>query len=246
MYKVLVIDDEPLGRQLVINYLRDYPSIREITEATNGFEGIKKIQEENPDILFLDVQMPKVNGFELLELIDDPPYVIFTTAFDQYALQAFEAQAVDYLLKPIGRERLDQALQKCFQLLASPPAPREGAPQPPREVYEGYQHRLVVKENGLIRIIPASEIHYVEASDDYVRIHSAAGRFLKKSTLTRIEQSLDPNAFVRVHRSYLVAVSQITRIESFDRESHLALIRSGEKIPVSRAGMARLKQTLGW
>ncbi len=246
MYTALVIDDEPLGRQLVINYLKDYAQIQVIGEAANGFEGIKMIQEGNPDILFLDVQMPKVNGFELLELVDNPPYVIFTTAFDQYALQAFEAQAVDYLLKPISRERMEQAIQKCLQLLSSSPSPQGPNPSLPQEVYEGYHHRLVVKENGMIRIIPATEIHYIEACDDYVRIHSQMGRFLKKSTMTRMEQSLDPSAFVRVHRSYLVAVSQITRIESFDRESHMALIRSGEKIPVSKSGMARLKQTLGW
>src|SRR5690606_8680269 len=137
MYTALVIDDEPLGRQLVINYLKDYAQIQVIGEAANGFEGIKMIQEGNPDILFLDVQMPKVNGFELLELVDNTPDVTLTTAFDQYALQGFEAQAVDYLLKPISRESMEQAIQKCLQLLSSSPTPQGPNPSLPQEVYEG-------------------------------------------------------------------------------------------------------------
>ncbi len=247
MYKALIVDDEPLGRQLIRRYLQAYEQVEVVAEAADGFEGLKRLGEEKPDILFLDIQMPKVNGFELLELLDDPPYVIFTTAFDQYALQAFEAQAVDYLLKPIEKDRLDQAMQKCFQLLSAGAQRQSPPPALAPDVYEGYQNRIVVKENGLIRIIAASEIKYIEACDDYVSIHTdSGGRHLKKSTLTRMEHSLDPQAFLRVHRSYLVAVSQITRIESFDRESHLALLRSGDRIPVSKSGLSRLKQNLGW
>lgn len=245
MYKVILIDDEPLARQLIRTFLKDHAQVEVIAECSDGFEGFKAIQESSPDLIFLDIQMPKVNGFEMLELLDTPPAVIFTTAFDEYAMKAFEAHAVDYLLKPISRERFDKAMQKWLQHAAAA-VPSTIDPLLQANVYEGYQHRIVVKDNGLIRIIPAADIHFIEANDDYVKIVTKDGSYLKKSTLGHIEQSFDPQQFVRVHRSYLVPVSQLSRIEPYEKESHIALLQCGAKVLVSKSGMSRLKTLLGW
>jgi two-component system LytT family response regulator len=245
MYKVILIDDEPLARQLVRSYLQPHTNMTIVAECGDGFEGFKAIQEYQPDLIFLDIQMPRLNGFEMLELLDEPPAVIFTTAFDEYALKAFETHAIDYLLKPVVRERLEKAVEKWL-LTAAAKNSNTVAPLLENNVYEGYQHRVVVKDNGLIRIIPAADIHYIEADDDYVRIVTKAGSYLKKSTLAHIEQTLDPQQFVRVHRSYLVPVNQLLRIEPYEKESHIALLQCGAKVTVSKTGMAKLKTLLGW
>lgn len=245
MYKVILIDDEPLARQLVASMLQAHEKFTVVAECGDGFEGFKAIQEHSPDLIFLDVQMPRLNGFEMLELLDPQPSVIFTTAFDEYALKAFEAQAIDYLLKPVVKERFDKAIEKWLQVL---PLKTEAAAAPIIEnnIYEGYQHRIVVKDNGLIRIIPAQDIHYIAADDDYVKIITKNGQYLKKSTLSHLEQTLDPQQFVRVHRSFLVPVNQLMRIEPYEKESHIALLHCGSKVTVSKSGMSKLKQLLGW
>jgi two-component system, LytTR family, response regulator len=245
MYKVILIDDESLARQLVRSYLQPHTSIEIVAECGDGFEGFKAIQEHNPDLVFLDIQMPRLNGFEMLELLDKQPSVIFTTAFDEYALKAFESHAIDYLLKPIVKERFEKALDKWLQ---SAPAKQHDpvAPLLENNIYDGYQHRVVVKDNGLIRIIPAGDIHYIEADDDYIRIVTKEGKYLKKSTLSHVEQTLDPQQFVRVHRSYLVPVTQLMRIEPYEKESHIALLHCGAKVTVSKTGMGKLKTLLGW
>jgi two-component system LytT family response regulator len=246
MHKVILIDDEPLARQLVKALLQTHPGFEVVAECGDGFEGFKAIQELSPDLIFLDVQMPRLNGFEMLELLDAPPSVIFTTAFDEYAMKAFEAHAVDYLLKPITRERFDKAIQKWLAQAgntAKVPQLQELAQE---KVYEGYQHRIVVKDNGLIRIIPAQDIYYIEASDDYIKIYTKDGYYLKKATLGSIENSLDPQQFVRIHRSFLIPVSQLVRIEPYEKESHIALLQGGAKVSVSKSGMAKLKTLLGW
>lgn len=243
MYKVIVIDDEPLARALIIKLLQSYPNFEVVDECPDGFEAFKSIQKHNPDLLFLDIQMPRINGFELLEMLDKAPAVIFTTAFDEYALKAFENHAVDYLLKPITRDRFDKAIQKC-QSQALTSNINAVAHLIEDQVYEGYQHRIVVKDKGNIRIIPAEEIHYIEANDDYIKIVSKEGSFLKKNTLTNLEKMLDPNQFVRVHRSYLMPISQLQSIEPYEKNSHIALLHCGMKISVSQAGMTRLKSLL--
>lgn len=244
MHKVILIDDEPLARQLLNNLLKSRVGFEVVAECGDGFEGHKAIQANKPDLIFLDVQMPKLNGFEMLELLDDTPSVIFSTAFDEYAIKAFEANAIDYLLKPITKERFNNAISKYLQQNITN---KESVKQLAEEhVYEGYQHRIVVKDNGLIRIIPATDIHYVEANDDYIKIFTTDGSFLKKSTLTRIEKSFDPTRFIRVHRSYVAPVSQILRIEPYEKDSHVAILKCNAKIPVSKSGMEKLKQTLGW
>ncbi len=245
MYKVILIDDEPLARQLIKTLLQPYTQVQVVAECADGFEGFKAIQEHNPDLIFLDIQMPRLNGFEMLELLDKPPAVIFTTAFDEYALKAFESHAIDYLLKPIIKDRFEKAMQKWLQQATN----REVtsiAPLLENNIYEGYQHRIVVKDNGLIRIIPAKDIYYIEANDDYIKIVTEKGSYLKKNTLSHIETTLDPQQFVRVHRSYLVPVTQLMRIEPYEKESHIALLHCGAKVMVSKSGMAKLKTILGW
>jgi len=245
MYKAILIDDEPLARQLLKTLLQPYQQIEVVAECGDGFEGFKAIQEHAPDLIFLDIQMPRLNGFEMLELLDTPPAVIFTTAFDEYALKAFEAHAIDYLLKPIVKDRFEKAMQKWLQQTPNKETPQVSTLLE-NNIYEGYQHRIVVKDNGLIRIIPAQDIFYIEANDDYIKIVTDNGSYLKKSTLSHIEQTLDPQQFVRVHRSYLVPVTQLMRIEPYEKESHIALLHCGAKVMVSKSGMAKLKSLLGW
>lgn len=244
MYKVVLIDDESLARQLLGSLLKNYAQFEVVCECADGFEGFKAIQEHQPDLVFLDVQMPRLNGFEMLELVENSPSVIFSTAFDEYAMKAFEANAVDYLLKPVTKERFDKAIQKFLQQAGASNAGLKNLAE--EQVYEGYQHRIVVKDNGVIRIIPADEILYIEASDDYIKIFTKDGHYLKKSTLGRIENSFDPARFVRVHRSYMIPVAALARIEPYEKDSHIALLHTGAKIPVSKSGLDKLKKVLGW
>lgn len=245
MYKAIIIDDEPLGRQLLATLLAAHPQLELVAECGDGFEGFKAIQQYHPDLIFLDVQMPRLSGFEMLELLDEPPAVIFTTAFDQYAMDAFEANAIDYLLKPITRERFDKAIEKWLKT-AGTAKPIQALPALTEGAAAGYAQRIVVKDRGAIRIIPAADIHYIEAADDYVKIFTADGTFLKKATMGHIEASLDPAQFVRVHRSAIIPVRQIGKIEPYEKESHIARLQCGANVPVSKAGMAKLKMVLGW
>lgn len=243
MMKAVIIDDEPLARSIVLEYLATYPSIQVVQECGDGFEGVKAIALHQPDLIFLDVQMPKITGFEMLELIETPPAVIFTTAFDEYAIKAFEAHAIDYLLKPFSKERFDKAMEKWLQQQNTAPVPtadllRE-VPQPEEA------NRIVVKESGNIRIIPVREVQYIEAYDDYVKIFTAREMFLKKKTMSYYEKALDPVHFVRVHRSYIVHLSEITRIEPLEKDTHIAKLKSGVSIPLSKSGYGKLKSVLG-
>lgn len=247
MIKAIIIDDEPLARSIVKEYLLQHPGINVVQECNDGFEGVKAIQQWQPDLIFLDIQMPKINGFEMLELVDQPPAVIFTTAFDEHALKAFELHATDYLLKPFSQERFDKALHKWMaqrgQLPAAAPATAplletaaQAAPQ---------SQRIVVKTGGKIRIIPMEDVHYLEAADDYVKIHTRDGVHLKNKTMSHFEQVLDPRQFVRTHRSYFVNVQLITRLDAYEKESYLALLTTGARVPVSKTGYVKLKSVLG-
>lgn len=245
MHRVILIDDEPLARQLLTALLKSSNEFEVVCECNDGFEGFKAIQEHNPDLVFLDVQMPKLNGFEMLELLEAPPAVIFSTAFDEYAIKAFETNAIDYLLKPVTKERFEAALQKYLQRTSNDHS-AETYQNLADEQVEGYQHRIVVKDNGVIRIIPATDIQYIEANDDYIKIFTEGKHYLKKSTLKRIEKSFDPEKFIRVHRSYIIPVHQLLRIEPYEKDSHIALLHSGAKVPVSKSGLDKLKTTLKW
>jgi two-component system, LytTR family, response regulator len=244
MSKVIIIDDEPLARSIVKEYLQDFPDLELAQECNDGFEGVKAIQQHQPDLIFLDIQMPKINGFEMLELIEQPPAVIFTTAFDEYAIKAFESHAIDYLLKPFSQERFEKAILKWKEQAGNTQKNTadllETAAQSPTQ-----NNRVVVKNGSKIKIIPATEIFYMEAADDYVKIHTKEGAFLKNKTMTHLEKTSDQQQFVRCHRSYMVNIQQITRIDVYDKENHIAILRSGATVPVSRSGYAKLRSVLG-
>jgi two-component system LytT family response regulator len=245
MIKVIIIDDEPLARDMIKEYLHAYPFISVAGECGDGFEGIKAIAQFQPDLIFLDVQMPKINGFEMLELLNPAPAVIFTTAFDEYAIKAFDAHAIDYLLKPFSKERFDKAIQKWK---AESTQSKNTATTQLEEALpiSAEQHtRVVVKTGNNIRIIPFQEIEYLQADDDYVKIHTKEGSFLKKKTISYFEQAMDPAQFVRVHRSFILQVHQVTRIEPYEKDGHIAILKSGEKIPISKTGYPKLKSILG-
>jgi len=245
MKRALIIDDEPLARMVVREYLQEFDQIEVMQECNDGFEGLKAIQQHQPDLIFLDVQMPKINGFEMLELVDSPPAVIFTTAFDEYAIKAFEAHAVDYLLKPFNKERFNKAIEKYLAQ-----APGAASAKKTEEVLDApnspAQHeRIVVKTGTKVKIIPVQDVIYLAADDDYVSVYTAEGSFLKNKTMNFFEQTLDSRYFVRVHRSYMIAIQQITRIDPYEKDAHLAILKSGAKIPVSKTGYVKLKQVLG-
>ncbi len=246
MIKTVIIDDEPLARSIVKEYLQDDTDIEVMQECGDGFEGLKAIIQHKPDIIFLDIQMPKITGFEMLELIDFPVSVVFTTAFDEYAIKAFEAHAIDYLLKPFSKERFNKALKKWKEQHANTEPKQntaallENTQKQPEE-----QNRVVVKNGNNIKIIPINDIHYIEAYDDYVKIFTKDGYSLKKKTMNYFEQSLNADQFVRVHRSYIVQVQQITKIEALEKDSHIALLKTGVKVPLSKTGYTKLKLVLG-
>jgi len=245
MIKTVLIDDEPLARSIVREFLADHNGIEIVAECGDGFEGVKAIMQYQPDLIFLDIQMPKINGFEMLELIEQPPAVIFTTAFDEYALKAFEAHAVDYLLKPFSKDRFDKAVEKFEQKPAADNEKTAVQSLLQSGSLPSQSERIVVKTGGKIKIIPVAQILYCEAADDYVKIFTAEGSFLKNKTMSFFETVLPSSLFVRTHRSYIVNIQEITRIDAYEKESHLALLRSGVRIPVSRSGYARLKAILG-
>ena len=243
--KVIIIDDEPLARSIVKEYLQKHPQLEVVQECNDGFEGLKAIQQYQPDLVFLDIQMPKINGFEMLELIEQPPSIIFATAFDEYAIKAFEAHAIDYLLKPFNQERFDKAIAKWKeknQVSAEKNTQDllETAAQSPSQ-----SNRIVVKNGSKIKIIPVHDVLYLEAADDYVKVHTPEGYFLKNKTMNHFEQALDGQQFVRSHRSYIVNVQQITRIDPYEKDNHVAILRSGLKVPVSRSGYVKLRAVLG-
>jgi two-component system LytT family response regulator len=243
--KAVIIDDEMLARSMVKEYLLSHPGIEVVQECGDGFEGIKAIQQHQPDLIFLDIQMPKINGFEMLELVEQPPAVIFTTAFEEYAIKAFEAHAIDYLLKPFSKERFDKAIQKWQQQTKQEAQAGTQTLLSTIDLNPAQQSRVVVKDNGKIKIIPVANIQYLESADDYVKIHTAEGSFLKNKTMGYFEQTLEPQNFIRIHRSYLVNVQLITRIEPYEKENHLAVLSIGVRLPVSKSGYAKLKQALG-
>ncbi|HET6253372.1 MAG TPA: LytTR family DNA-binding domain-containing protein [Puia sp.] len=242
----LLIDDEPLARLIVREYLQSYPNITVAQECNDGFEGLKAIQQHHPDLIFLDIQMPKINGFEMLELVENPPAVIFTTAFDEYAIRAFETHAVDYLLKPFSKERFDKALRKWLdQYEPEVGATAQQSLLDTAAESPAQQQRVVVKTAGKIKIIPIEDIHYLEAADDYVKIHTHNGAFLKNRTMGYFEKVLDPDRFVRTHRSYIINIQQVTRIDPYEKDSHLCVLSSGAQVPVSKAGYVKLRAVLG-
>ncbi len=245
--RTLIIEDEELARKLLRSYLEEHEDIVVLGECENGFEGVKAINEQKPDLVFLDIQMPKITGFEMLELIDHHPEIIFTTAYDQYALKAFEYNAADYLLKPYSKDRLTGALEKVRERF-----PRQGGDQEdmvekitnfPREEF---LDRVVVKDRHKIHIIPVDQIRYIESLDDYVLIYTHDGRFMKQKTMHFFENALDPHHFSRIHRSYIVRVDQIAQLQQYEKESYVAILHDKTKLKVSKSGYKNLKEMLNF
>jgi len=242
--RAVIVDDEELARHLVCEMLSVHPEVAVVAECANGFEAVKAIAELKPDLVFLDVQMPKLDGFEVLELTGADMAVIFVTAYDSYAMRAFEVHAVDYLLKPFSAARFEAALEHAKSHLGQrmpPPAELSRAARPPAQ----YAERIVVKDGVKVHIIPVAQLDYAEAQDDYVALASGGKKYLKQQTITSLEGCLDPSRFVRIHRSYLVNLERVTKIEPYGKDSKLAILADGTRLPISRTGYARLAALLG-
>lgn len=246
-YSIVIIDDESPAITVIKTYLKKYDQLKVVAECQNGFDGLKAIQQFSPDLIFLDIQMPKLNGFELLEILDDPPQVIFSTAYDEYALKAFDINAVDYLLKPYSEERFQKAVEKAILNLS------QGTPENKLDRLKSHLaretetiSRIVVKTGPNIRALYPPEVKYLEAQDDYVMIYTETGKFLKQQTMKFYEENLDQNDFFRVHRSYIVNIDFIARLEPYEKSGYRIFLKSGEKLPVSRGGYQRLKERLNF
>jgi two-component system LytT family response regulator len=242
----IIIEDEELGRELIKNYLKDREDIEVVAECENGFEGIKAIQELKPDLVFLDIQMPKLNGFEMLEILDEKPEIIFTTAYNQFAIQAFELNAVDYLLKPFSKERFNDSLAKAIKRIQNQQTPIENVSRLAQHSIDEILERIVVKSNTKISVIPTEKIRYLEAQDDYVMIYTLDGKHLKQGTMKYFEDHLDPRAFMRVHRSYIVRLDQVIQLEPYGKDSYVAKLKDGPSVKISKSGFKSLKEKLNF
>lgn len=241
--KAIIVDDEQLARTVVREHLSSHPEIEISGECANGFEAVKLVSEQQPDLLFLDIQMPKLNGFEVLELLDHLPAVIFVTAYDQYALKAFEVHAVDYLLKPFTRERFEEALQRAVSRSAGDEGPLHNVVKDAQERQRPLD-RILIKEGASVRVLPADSLDYVEAQDDYVSFHVGGKQFLKHQTLADLETQLDPDRFVRIHRSYILNIDRLSKLQPYSKDNKMAVLRDGTQLPVSRTGYDKLKGRL--
>ena len=244
--KTLIIEDEELARELIKNYLKETDFVEIIHECDNGFDGAKAITELKPDLVFLDIQMPKLNGFEMLELIDDPPEIIFITAHNEFAIKAFEMNAVDYLLKPYSKDRLLTALTKAAERLKTRPSSAKKIQTLIQSPITEKMERVVVKSGTRIKVIPVEKIVYLEAQDDYVMIYTEEGKHLKQATMKHFEDCLDPSMFIRVHRSYVVRVDQVVQLEPYSKENYVLKLKNGATLKVSRSGLKSLKEKLSF
>jgi len=244
--RAVIVEDEDLARQVLREMLSLHPEVEVAGECANGFEAVKMVPELKPDLLFLDIQMPKLDGFEVLELVgaSDAMAIVFVTAYDQHALRAFEVHAVDYLLKPFSADRLAAALTRVKSRLGRKPLP------PPAELAvavrasDHYAERIVVKDGTRVQIIPVAKLDYAEAQDDYVALASQGKKYLKQQTISCLESALNPKDFLRIHRSYVVNLERVSKLEPYGKESHVAILQDGTRLPVSRAGYGRLRSLL--
>jgi two-component system, LytTR family, response regulator len=247
MIRAVIVDDEELARGLVREFLREEDDIEIMADCGNGFEAVKAISELKPDLLFLDVQMPKLDGFEVLELTGAPFEVIFVTAYDQFAMKAFDAAAVDYLLKPFSLERFRVALGRARSRLrensrasVDPEALKTASRKP-----DEYVQRIVVKDGARVHVIPVEKLDYAEVQDDYVGLRSVGRTYLKQQSMASLEASLDPGRFLRIHRAYLVNIEKITKIDQDMAGGRVAVLTDGSEVPVSRSGYARFRELIG-
>lgn len=246
--KVVIIEDEELGRELVKKFTSEIESLEVVAECANGFEGAKAINELKPDIVFLDIQMPKLNGFEMLELIDeaDRPEIVFTTAYNQFAIQAFEQNAIDYLLKPFSKERFFEAVEKAEKKIRSNTKSEGTIAKLTQQPITEQLERVVVKSNHKIHVIPVSKMKYLEAQDDYVMIYHTEGKHLKQATMKYFEQNLNSEEFLRVHRSYIIRIDQVSQLEPYGKDSYVARLKDGATVKISKSGLKSLKEKLNF
>jgi two-component system, LytTR family, response regulator len=244
--RVAIVDDEAPARALLREYLRQEAGVEIVAECANGFDAVKAVAELKPNLLLLDVQMPKLDGFEVLELVGGETAVVFTTAYDEYALRAFDVHAVDYLLKPFSHERLRQALARARRRLAQPrsasaaPGELSGAARPAGT----WLARIAIRDGANVTVVPVDKVDYIEAQDDYIAVHAGDGMHLKQQTLSTIEQQLDPRRFIRIHRSYVLNLDRLARLERPAKDRREAVLRDGIRLPVSESGYLRLQQLL--
>lgn len=247
--RVIIVDDEPLARAVLREHLGAHADVDIAGECANGFEAVKAIAELAPDVVFLDIQMPKLDGFEVVELAGAKTHYVFVTAYDQFALRAFDVHALDYLLKPFSRERLAQALAHVRMRLAAP-APAGQSEEAVRALVSDAQarqrplERILIRDGARVQVIPVARIDYVEAQDDYVAFHADGRRWLKNGRMTDLESQLDPRAFLRVHRSYIVNLEAIARIEPAGKDGHCAVLKSGARVPISRSGYPKVRDLM--
>lgn len=244
--KAVIIDDEKLSRDIVKKYLESFSEFKVIIECSNGFEGIKTINEQHPDVVFLDIQMPKINGFEMLELIEEHPVIIFITAYDQFAIKAFEVNAVDYLLKPFSEQRFKEAVNKALFYLNNRKLQKEKVTELISNLSENKEtlERVVVKTGNKISIIPIEKILWIEAQDDYVLLNTEDGKFLKQKTMKYFENKLTSNEYIRIHRSFIVKISFIKQIELMQKETYNVVLKNGVTLPMSKSGYLKLQNIL--
>lgn len=246
--KTVIVEDEAPARDILKHYLKDYPDIEIVAECADGFCGLKKITELKPDLVFLDIQMPRLTGFEMIEVMTEKPIIIFTTAYDQFAIKAFEMNAIDYLLKPFPQDRLKSAIKKVMEKIG-----KSGEDdRPVRQILENLPspssplNRIVTRKGNSIDIIPVEQIRYVQAEDDYVMIYHTEGKALKQQTMKFYEDNLPKANFVRIHRSFIVRVEEIKKLEPYTKDNYVAILNTGEKLPVSRSGYKHLKEELNF
>ena len=242
--KAVIVDDEPLARQLLREYLSVHHDIELVAECENGFDAIKAVAEHAPDLMFLDIQMPKLDGFEVLELLERDLAVIFVTAYDQHALRAFEVHAADYLLKPFGPERLAGALAHARERIGKPAAVSAARLAADARPERTPAVRILVRDQAKVHVLAVEQVDFIEAQDDYICIHAGGQRYLKSQTLAEIEESLDPRRFVRIHRSYLLNLDRLARVEPYAKDSRMAILKDGRELAVSRPGYARLRELM--
>lgn len=246
--RVLIVDDEHLARALLREYLADHLDVEIVGECANGFEAVKAIGELDPELVFLDIQMPKLDGFEVVELAGSKPHYVFATAYDQFALRAFEVHAIDYLLKPFSRERLGQALAHARSRNPAASAPQQA--QALEAVVQeaarrhGHLERILIKDGARVHVVPAGTVDYIEAQDDYVQVNAGGKAWLKHQRLSELENQLDPQVFVRIHRSWIVNLGAIARIEPASKDNYCAVLKDGVKLPISRSGYARVRELM--
>ncbi len=245
--RTIIIEDEELARSLLRKFLSDFENIELIDECSNGFEGLKAINEQKPDLIFLDIQMPKITGFEMVELLDEHhPQIIFATAYDQYALKAFEYSAADYLLKPYSKERLEEAIKKVEERLKSENSTKDIVEKVSSLPPDTFLNRIVVKDRYKIHIIPVDDVRYIESMDDYVLIFTKNGKHIKQQTMKYFESALNPKEFVRIHRSHIVKVSEINEIQQYEKESYVVVLHDKKNLRVSKSGYKKLKNVLNF